>query len=175
MGFWRSTISGVLATILAGMAVWLAGFWPDIWMWIKSAAVSTWGWTNQPIGIPLWLVVIGTLYAAIATLILWSLSQPALTAHAATAQEPDPPLTDLQSRVLTYLIQADGKWADWDHLHWGTGLPNLIVEQSLDALLQRELVIQRRDVLHGQLFRLSSKGRDYAIGSGLVNVQARYG
>lgn len=175
MGFWLSTISGVLVTILAGLAAWLAGFWPDVWIWIKSTAASTWGWTSQPIGIPLWLVVVGTLYAAIATLILWSLRQRAARSPAAVTQEPEPPLTDLQSRVLAYLIQADGKWADWDHLHYGTGLPNLIIEQSLDALLQRNLVIQRSDVLHGQLFRLSSKGRDYAIGSGLVTAQVRYG
>lgn len=175
MGFWRTTISGVLATLLAGILAWFAGVWSDVWTWLKVAVANVWAWITGPIGIPLWLVVVAGLYMAATTIMLWALREPKAKSNSTSPPEPEPPLSELQNRVLAYLIQADGKWADWDHLHYGTGLSNLIVEQSLEVLFRRNLVLQKQDLLHGQLFRLSPKGRDYAIDQGLVNVGARYG
>lgn len=70
--------------------------------------------------------------------------------------------------VIRALVAADGQWLRVDHIAPRIQASRLLTEQVLERLLNRKLILEASNYIHGSSFRLSPEGRDYAINQGYV-------
>jgi hypothetical protein len=180
MGFNATVISGVLSTLLAAVATWLFGFWPQLWSGIVNVAGKLWEAVAYPVSVPLGVLVPVGILAVLPTLRLLKKKDPTQIAvepryqSKATptgewkknqATEPDP-LSSNEVRMLQVLAHADGEELMLSDIAGRSGFSNLVAEQTAEHLLRRRYLTHRRDILTGSMLRLSSAGRDFVLSAG---------
>jgi hypothetical protein len=66
------------------------------------------------------------------------------------------------------LAAADGRWLGIDHISSRIQASRLVTEQAVEKLLVKKMLIESYNAINGSSFRLSPRGRDYAIEQGIV-------
>ena len=186
MGFWGNTLAGVASAIVFAALGHLYGFGAAVWAWAKEAAAALAHWLGQTVGVPRWLALLMVAYvllrlvAAIyqkrgrgyAKRLGRVTTTPAANPIPLTRKPPDAPSTSMSAQekmVFDQLVTADG-WIAFDTLALQLGLARMVIEQALDHLQAKNLIMHKHDALNGSLIRLSVVGRDLAISSGMVRV-----
>lgn len=164
LGFWGTTIAGVISALAATAVMWLLGFLPQVWAWFAGVAAMFWGWLTVAISVP-----VSLLLAAGVLLLLIGRALSSKEARTPTSQtsvmksESTIQLNPLDLAVIRLLANADGDWLDLDGIARGIESPRLLTERVLERLMGLNFLIDRHNVIYGTSFRLSSQGRDYAL------------
>jgi len=169
LGFWGTTLAGVVSAIVAGVLTWLFGFWPPVWRWLSGAFETLWGWISYSVSVPL------SILAAVAFLFFWlarrafasTFSAEPPTAVSRVSPQPDPSLAPIELAILELLTRADGQWLEIERIASELHVSRLVTERALEQLFARGYLLDNHNVLHGTMFRLSPTGRDYALDRGL--------
>lgn len=159
----------VSAALLAYVPKWL-GYFPELYQSVSDFFARALKVLGDPIGMPLWLVlVIVFIFVRLLFVKLRSLHR-SRTEKGADLTTPRPAdavvtyrLTDVEERALRYITRLDGKSASATEVAKALNVQRLVAEQALESLNTRGLL---GDVLHigeGQLYFLSSPGRDFAL------------
>ena len=74
-----------------------------------------------------------------------------------------------EESVIKILAAADGQWMELDEIATSLRLSHLVTEQAVERLFGLNFLIDSLSYVRGRSFRLSSKGRDYAIEHNYVN------
>lgn len=77
-------------------------------------------------------------------------------------------LTQLENNVVRVLAGGDGAWITLHAIAGHLSTSNLMVEQALEKLHINDMIRDTYNYIDGTSYRLSSKGRDYAISQGYV-------
>ncbi len=83
-------------------------------------------------------------------------------------------LSQFEGDVVRVLAGGDGAWIALHEIAGHLSTSNLMVDQALEKLHINDMIRDTHNYIHGTSYRLSSKGRDYAISQGYVPTQARY-
>lgn len=166
-------ISAVVAGLILSFLMWLSGFLPDIWQWIKSTINTLYSVVSHEITLPLWLVILISVplfkclyekYAKYQN--SKSLSKNTELNNTDSTMENSPiRLTDDEQRVMKLLVSADGKPVKPDHIRYHTGFPNLKIEQILETLEEKDLIKIYHNDFNGTNISLTRAGRDLMIGN----------
>lgn len=164
LGFWGTTIAGVVSTLIAAVAIWLFGFWPIVWQWIADVTTFLWGWVTFTVPVPLGiLIIVGIVLTLLCRKILAAHAQVSPSSAPVDAPVQEPALGQTEIAVIKLLAQADGAWLELERIARGIHSSRLVTERALEQLMSLDLLIDRLNMVHGPSFRLSSQGRDYAL------------
>ena len=166
-------ISAVIAGLILSFLAWLAGFLPSTWQWIKNAGNTIYSVVSYDITLPLWLMVLISI-----PLLKWTYhivtrhqgthvetKKDSLNHEESTTRVVTIKLTEDEQRVMRQLVSADGKAVKPDHIRYHTGLPNLKIDQILEALAEKKLIDISNNAFNGTSIWLTREGRDLMIGN----------
>lgn len=165
MSFWKTVIAGVVTAVITAVGGMLFGFTDLLFRYLGCAWLAIkqfWGYTfNISIG----FIILFGIASVVANALFrnYKNSNSKLRAKALIKS-----FSENEELIIQLLTDFDGRWLSLvlmaEHLH----LSNLIVEQSIDSLMGKGMLIDKIDMLNGAKFRLSADGRDYAINKGYV-------
>lgn len=168
LGFWGTTVAGVVSTLAVAVLTWLFGFWPSVWQWLVATSVALWAWLTFTVPIPLSIVLLALfvgLFAIRRSFFSQAGPQPAAGSPAPSVEEPALAVAELS--IISLLARVDGQWLGVENIASGVQLTRLAAERSLERLMRLGYLLDRHNMIHGTSFRLSSAGRDYALDHGL--------
>lgn len=174
LGFRGTVLAGLVVAAIVAVATWLLGFLPQAWGGVVVAA--RWLGRALAFSVPVPVVVL-VIFAGFA-LYVWRsavLRKREARAHKVVESKPreataveSAPLTDNEVSIIRLLAGADGKWMTLFELARRAALANLVTEQAVDRLLERDFLKQTVSMERGRMYCLSRTGRDYAIAEGYV-------
>jgi hypothetical protein len=181
LNFRATVIAGVLSTLLAAVLTWLFGFWSAIWALTVSSAKWLWDTLWLTVHVPLGLIFIFFLASLVLVLRRKTDSSIQVTSGpvrysskavptgilgaVSSAAEPDV-LSTKELTLLRTLAAADGREIAFDALAQNSHMSKLAAEQTVDHLISRGYLRDRRDILYGSMISLSPAGRDYVLSAG---------
>lgn len=170
--------NAVIATIIGGLILsfilWLLGFLPNVWEWIKTGTVWLCGAITSELSVPVWLL---GLLLVFSFPLLWRVGVKILsivvprkeqTMQTATGNADVPvgirdQLSENELLALRALTDADGGPPYLDDVSRAIGQNQLRAEQVLDLLVKKGLVRYSSNYAYGTSYYLSDQGRDLAI------------
>lgn len=172
LGFWSTAFAGLISAIGAAVVLSLFGYWHVLWSWVLTAVVVLWRWLSFAVAIPLGIIlIIGVII--IWAFLRWWLHQPKsvvnITSLSQSSIQPTVGnLADNELLVIRMLARADGQWLGMEQIAAQMQKSMLVTEQTLEQLLRKNLIVDRKNYIYGPTFRLSSFGRDYSIQEGFA-------
>ena len=172
LGFWRTVCASILAgvAVVAIVAVASRAFGFHHQAWTAIVAAAGWCWR-----VLTFLVPVPAMILALVALWVWRKIAAGgrirpTGSRPSSASSPDNSVTlsANETLVVCLLARADGAWMRPETMASKLNLPNLLVEQALERLLARGLILHQNHVLDGPQIRLSSRGRDLAIDESFV-------
>lgn len=165
MGFWKTVIAGVVTALITGVGSVLFGFADLLLEFIGKA----WMMIKWFFGYPIEMSIGSIIFFAITLLITYIFLQHHRAKKASLENtSKSAALSANEELIIQLLAEVDGRWLGIvniaDHLHFS----NLIVEQSIDGLMSKDMLYDKINLMEGTKFRLSTAGRDYAINKGYV-------
>lgn len=177
-----SVVSGTIATVVGGLILagltWLFGFFPVVWSTIAAGLIWVWSLLTYLVTLS-----VGMLLAAACALFLaghYLCSKRSVSIQRVTEGIRPQPVPDdepiqisqFEGDVVRVLVGGDGSWIALHEIAGHLSTSNLMVEQALEKLYINDMILKANHYMVGTTFRLSSKGRDYAIDQGYVPGQA---
>lgn len=178
-----SVVSGTIATVVGGLILaaitWLLGFFPVVWSTIATGLTWVWSLLSYLVTLPIGvlLVVAWALFLAGHYLSGKRSVSIGVTDDIRTHSPPDEgpiQLSQFEVDVSRVLAGGDGAWLALHEIAGHLSTSNLMVEQALEKLHINNMIRDTHNSMYGTSYRLSSKGRDYAIRQGYVPSQARH-
>lgn len=178
-----NVVAGTIATVIGGLILagltWLGGLLPAVWNGIVSGLSWVWSIVSYQASLP-----VGLLFMAATALFLvgYFLSRKrsaspkpgAASANPHTAEKTEvAEFSQLERGVVRVLANADGSWLRIQDIADQLRTSNLIIEQAIEKLYANDMIRDSHNYIYGTSFRLSSKGRDYAISQGYVSGWAQ--
>lgn len=178
-----SVVSGTIATVVGGLILaaitWLFGFFPIVWSTIATGLTLVWSLLSHLVTLP-----IGVLFASAWALFLaghYLSSKRSVSIRVTDNIRPQSPphegpiqLSQFEGDVVRVLAGGDGAWISLHEIAGHLSTSNLMVEQALEKLHINNIIRDTHNSMYGTSYRLSSKGRDYAISQGYVPSQTRH-
>ncbi|MBK9674706.1 MAG: hypothetical protein IPO82_05565 [Betaproteobacteria bacterium] len=85
-----------------------------------------------------------------------------------SASVADAPFNELETAVLQLFATVDGTWINIEFIGQRLQTSQLLVEQVIQRLFRRGLLLDTHNYLNGTSFRLNERGRDLVIQLGYV-------
>ena len=181
---WSKVIAGGILAAVAALGAYLLNWWPIIWPKMLFIMNAIWKLIVYSVNIPagvivsLVLIVIWLFYRkkiASNNIITTTNPRQATILHP-TAVKIETPLAPAKPQfsaneesVIKILAAADGQWMGLSEIATSLELSHLVTEQAVERLFHLNFLIDSLNYLTGRSFRLSPKGRDYAIEHNYVN------
>lgn len=170
---WRDFWIGVAVTVVGGviLAIVLAEYHHlfDVWEGIVWFAASAWYVITYSVPTPaivLCLLVVVTLYFSW-RLVAVSVWRRWFARSSEPVPLPLPQLSEDEDQVIRALAEADGRRLFVKQIAAAMGVKNLRAEQAVHTLTRTGFLSDSL-AKSGALFRLSSRGRRYAIDKGYI-------
>ena len=166
LGFWPTTLAGILSALAVGLGTWLLGYWPAFWSWFVPVLVAAWSWLAYPVPVPAAVLIVLAI-----VIVAMRRKKPILVSGSSATQAPPKAssrsiqLAATENGVVALLAEADGHWLTIEQLASALQTSRLATERSLEKLMARGFLLDRHNMIHGTSFRLSSSGRDFALDS----------
>ncbi len=180
---WSKVIAGGILAAAAVLLTYFLNWWPFIWSKLLYIIGAIWKLITYSVNIPAGAILCFFL------IVIWLLSREKTVANniittnlrqatvlyptAAKIEAPlapaKPQFSTNEELVIKILGAADGKWMGIYEIATSLELSHLVTEQAVERLFHLNFLIDSLNYLTGRSFRLSSKGRDYAIEHNYVN------
>lgn len=178
-----SVVSGTVATVVGGLILtaitWLLGFFSVVWSTIATGLTWVWSLLSHLVTLP-----IGVLLGIAGALFLaghYLSSKRSVSVEVMDGIRPQSPpdegqiqLNQFEGDVVRVLAGGDGAWIALHEIAGHLSTSKLMVDQALEKLHINDMIRDTHNRIHGTSYRLSSKGRDYAISQGYVPTKARH-
>ena len=176
--------NAIIATVAGGLILsfvsWLLGFLPTVWAWIESLAEAAWNFVIADSHTPVWLllVVIGFAIPTVLKFVMQrfnrrsatepsrfsdSIDNRAMHADGSTKQTTKPEFSELEGSILRVLAAVDGRSLRLDSIADRIKSNRLRTKQALESLVEKDLVEEAHNYVHGTSYYLSAYGRDLVI------------
>lgn len=168
---WKQTLAGVLSGVALLAIGWVLGWLPVIWAWVVAAVISILAVLGTPLTLPLWLILLaGIIFCVVALRALRSARVNGSRENAveSSASVADAPFNELETAVLQLFATVDGTWINIEFIGQRLQTSQLLVEQVIQRLFRRGLLLDTHNYLNGTSFRLNERGRDLVIQLGYV-------
>ncbi len=165
----------IVATVVGGLLLslifWLVGFFPTLWLWIKTSLIYIWELFTLTLSTPVWLIL---LLVIVGLPIYWRIGVKTLShifpsnrqnneeTDSIVSHEPEQ-LTENEYLVLRALASANGGSLRIDSIANNINQNQLRTEQAIESLVNHDYVKRSLNYVYGTSYRLSSYGRDIAI------------
>ncbi len=170
--------NSVIATVIGGLILsgilWLIGYLPVVWQWIKKVISWLWEVITTDALVPIWLFAFFVVCSIPA---LWKIGARILsrllsagphisadvTINEATINTAKHQYSQNEHLVLKALASANGGPLYIEAISRKIEQNQLRTEQTLDLLVKKGLVEASLNFIHGTSYYLSYRGRDIAI------------
>lgn len=167
MGFWKTVIAGSLSTVLGSLLLWLSGIYLQAWEWIADAAKLLFKFLTYQVSVPLGLLFLVAIifgFTLFYSGVIRNLFKPLKIKKSVNLV-----FSKNEEDIVQLLGEADGRWLKISQIADILNIPNLVVEQAIDSLKNKDVIYDSFNLIHGASYRLSEAGRDYAIAKGYVS------
>ena len=172
-----AVIGGIIATVVGGLILQILGALPSAFAFLSRGASWVLHVLGANITLPVWaLIAFGGGFLLFGFLCRGWPRPPRSRADSPVTldvQHPPPAspptLSDLEREVMRMLVRADGGLLSLDQISGELKAKRLVIEQAIDILDARGFLEDNLNTRLGRRFRLSPRGRDFAIQTGLVS------
>lgn len=168
MGIRQSIVATIVAAIVIGIATEYWGSWSNFALSIKVVAITCIDFLNSNISIPIWIAIVTVTSLTICLLYIFlKRHQSSFATEVVEASFiSKAKLSENENNVVMFLAAADGRLQQTFKIAEITKKSILETEQSLEKLLNKDFLEQTLVYGTGMGYRLSPRGRDYAIENG---------
>lgn len=170
----NSVIATVVGGLILSFILWLIGYLPAVWGWIKKATSWLWGAVTSDMSVPIWLL---TFLIVFSIPVLWRISIRTLSMvlpaksqtygsiaiNETSTKEAKDQYSQNEQLILKALASANGGPLYLEAISRIINQNQLRTEQTLDLLMKKDLVQENLNYIHGASYYLSDRGRDIAI------------
>lgn len=164
--------AGIVLFILAAWWGWASGWLRALWDWMLTAVPAfgdaIWAMLVYRASIPVWVLLL----TAVVLVFIFRRVLAAASAQEtiATPVKTLRGLGELELQILRMLALADGRSFPFDELAINLRTPKLLLDQSVDILMSRDLIRTHQGSYGFPEIGLTAAGRDFVIQQGFVGV-----
>lgn len=167
---------GVIGDIISGVSVWFltTSDWATnqinfLWINLKEFITHLKSVAMLEVHIPIWIC---TFLLVAFIFYIKNSKKSSLVSHeeitSPAPQENTKIFSENEILIIKTLAKADGQYMKLGEISILLNKPKLIIEQAIDSLDSKDYLYSSLNMLHGTSYRLSDKGRDYAISNGYI-------